>query len=672
MRGDDRAAVPEEQRPEALSQPSLVPASAPRPVQPAAIVAVVTATIAFAAYATTLLPGVDLGDTGGFQAAVLWPETSARQGYPLYYALARPFVLALSAAQPARGLNLFSAVGAAAAVGLLAYVAGIVMRSALAGAAAGLLLAFSYTFWSQAIIAEVYALHLALVALCLIALQAYARRPTTGRLALFFAVYAASFGNHLSMIVLLVPFAVFLLCVHHTPRVLLRGRTVALAIAIALAGACLYLPNFLFIWTNIDAPARWTERLAAFWFDTTKADWRETMVFGIAGAQLSERAAMWLWDARQQFGVIGIALAVIGVVRLWRSTRPWALLVVIAYAMSTAFALTYNVGDPHVFFLPSHLFTAFAAAAALAPGTSGTHRATISHVLAVLVIAYAAWRGWETWPRVDRHGDRRGDALVARMTAGIDEDRAVLLSGLDWQTENALLYAARHERRNLAWVRLADVMPHLPFFVRDNHRIGRDVVVTSGAAEQIVAAYGPYFPLFQDPLPAALADVAGALPTGTPFVLCLLSPNDESFDPDDFQQALGSLTGGRGEPQAVARYQVWAGVTGAAPAFSHRSDRPFREEISLLGDRMTIQMDGWLPFDTFRRGGFGRVLRGREPVLTVERGVSLVWFPADGAPRVVYAGGLYAPSPRFRIPAAVPQQAAGTPNAIVRTAAPAG
>jgi hypothetical protein len=69
----------------------------------------VVGTIAFSVYARTLLPGVDLGDTGGFQASVLWPETSARQAYPLYYSLARPFVLAVSPDNPARGLNLFSA-----------------------------------------------------------------------------------------------------------------------------------------------------------------------------------------------------------------------------------------------------------------------------------------------------------------------------------------------------------------------------------------------------------------------------------------------------------------------------------------------------------------------------------------------------------------------------------
>jgi hypothetical protein len=61
-------------------------------------------------------------------------------------------------------------------------------------------------------------------------------------------------------------------------------------------------------------------------------------------------------------------------------------------------------------------------------------------------------------------------------------------------------------------------------------------------------------------------------------------------------------------------------------------------------------MDAWLPFDTFRRGGFGHVARGRDPVLTVERGGSLVWFRPDGSPSTAYIGGLYAPEPRLRIP----------------------
>jgi len=71
-----------------------------------------------------------------------------------------------------------------------------------------------------------------------------------------------------------------------------------------------------------------------------------------------------------------------------------------------------------------------------------------------------------------------------------------------------------------------------------------------------------------------------------------------------------------------------------------------------------VRMDSWLPFDTFRRAGFGHVLRGREHVLTLERGVSLVWFGRDGGPsRPYYAAGVFAAEPRYRVPVATLQLA---------------
>ncbi len=101
---------------------------------------------------------------------------------------------------------------------------------------------------------------------------------------------------------------------------------------------------------------------------------------------------MWAWDARQQFGLAGVALAAIGCVRLWLHARPWAVLIVGAYALSTAFALTYNVGDPHVFLLPGHFLTALAAGAALMPSAAPRERRSLARLPAVaacFVLAYA-------------------------------------------------------------------------------------------------------------------------------------------------------------------------------------------------------------------------------------------------------------------------------------------
>ena len=57
-----------------------------------------------------------------------------------------------------------------------------------------------------------------------------------------------------------------------------------------------------------------------------------------------------------------------------------------------------------------------------------------------------------------------------------------------------------------------------------------------------------------------------------------------------------------------------------------------------------------LPADTIRRMGFGHVLVDRRHVLTLDRGASFVALGPAAAPLVsAWAGGLYAPQPRYVI-----------------------
>jgi hypothetical protein len=619
----------------------------------------IVATIAFVSYARTLLPGVDLGDTGGFQAAVLWPEISARQAYPLYYALASPFVGLVAPSNPARGLNLFSALCAALAVGLLTGLTAHVSRSVVGGIVAGLLLAFSYTFWTQAVIAEVYALHLALVGVCLVALAAYGRRRNLARLLVFFGVYALSFGNHLSMILLLVPFATFLLMTAERPSALLQPKVIALALLIAALGALQYLPNLMAVWTSLDAPERWTERLGAFWFDVTKSDWRETMVLGITGSEVRDRLSLFAFDAHQQFGTAGLVFAAAGAIALWRANRPWAVLVLVAYTVNTLFAFTYNVGDPHVFFLPGHFFVAMAAGCFISSVARGTRFALITGT--AVALALVAWRGYDTWPAVDRHADRRAEQVVGRLTLGIGERDSLLVTSLNWQVENALLYEARYgHARDVVWTRLPDVFLHFPLLVQNNHASGRDVVLTSSAATQVRAAFGPLFPLVPDAVPPVptLQSVVARIPRGAPYVLTLLTPpRGEVLDDEMLNDVLGTLTGGARPGRVAAPYELIVGRAGEYPIHYRSAAAPFRVSLPLPEGRLDVRMDGWVPLETFRRGGFGHVMLDREPLLTVERGLSLMWLGTRGA-ESFYAAGLYAPQPRFRIArSAVPRLA---------------
>jgi len=108
-----------------------------------------------AAYARTLVPGLLYGDSAEFQTLSALPGMTHPTGYPVYL-LAGWIFARLPFGDPAYNLNLMSAVFGAITVGL-AYLIGVILThnrwTPLAGAAA---LAVSYTFWTQAIIAELY------------------------------------------------------------------------------------------------------------------------------------------------------------------------------------------------------------------------------------------------------------------------------------------------------------------------------------------------------------------------------------------------------------------------------------------------------------------------------------------------------------------------------------
>jgi hypothetical protein len=130
------------------------------------------------------------------------------------------------------------------------------------------------------------------------------------------------------------------------------------------------------------------------------------------------------------------------------------------------------------------------------------------------------------------------------------------------------------------------------------------------------------------------------------------------LDQAALDDTIAALIGGRVPPRTPAPYEVIAGIAGDAPQIHRSSARPFAMDFRLLDEPFTLYLDGWLPFETFRRAGFGHVLRGRERLLTVERGVSLVWLGREGRPSPPrYAAGLFAPQPRFRVPAATLQLA---------------
>jgi len=620
------------------------------------LVALLVTSVAFYLYRSTLLPGVDFGDTASFQALIGERAISPRDAYPLYFAVGN-LVSRLAGGEPAFGVNLASAICGALACGVLTWVAAELTSSLVAATAGGLLLASSYTFWTQCIIAEVYALHLLMMGLVLTALLWWDRDRTRARLAVVFAVYALSFGNHLMTVLMAPAIILFVASAPGGVRLLFSPRTIGLALAIAAAGACQYVWNASYLWALPDPPATALALGRAFWFDVTKSDWRETMVMAVHHSVLMRRSSMYLFDLTQQFGTAGIALALLGLVSLGRRRRV-LLLLLSAWVVPFVFAYTYNVGDTHVFFLPSHQIVALLAACgvaallALAPRAWPSRAAGVVAVLSALVFAYPGWRAWDTWPAVDRHADRRPVDWLSAVAVNLGP-RDLLLGDVNWQLENGFDYYQRRLHPELNLTRATDTILTLPFLVRDNIADGRVVYATPIARKLARAAYGDLFAFEPDPATDTrpLAARLSGLPPGTLYVLAVLSPySDLIFDRQELADATRLLTAGTAILGSEPSYTLIAGRVGERPTLDRREDLPWRTQVTISGVDLDLRMESWLASDTIRRAGFGQVIANRKHVLIVERGVSVVALAPDGTPRLMtYASSLFAPLPRYRV-----------------------
>ena len=601
-----------------------------------------------------------------------------RQAYPLYYALGN-VVAWLDPHEPAHAMNLASAIYGSLAVGMATWLAAELAASTVAGIAAGLFLAFSYTFWSQAITAEVYTLHLLITGLALLALLEWEKRPTAARLALFYAVYALGFGNHLSMILMLPGFVLFLLMQRRAGRGNpLAPRMIAMAIVIAIAGALQYVWNFRALWWELEPPESLREALRKFWFDVTKADWRETLVMSVSESGLRSRPAMYWWDLRQQFGEPGIVLAVIGFGYLLARWPRRALLLLVLYLTALTFAWTYNVGDAYIFFLPSHYVVALCAGAGvagliwLARKICGSAKSFgLAGAIGVLCLLYPAWRGYDSFPALDRSWDTRAVQMFDRLTSPPYSQTSFCgtpVLGLDanWQVQNAAEYYMRRHKPGIAYFTTDELKWLTPGnrgafarFVDDNYREDLDYRDGSGRAERrMIVTAGVLrnvkrldptvlLPIREDTYPS-LADAISHLDKASVYALTVLRPDSEfPIDRTQFQLAWTALTGDTALP-SMQDFNVFIGRIGQRPQLIQASHRPFRVTTAVGQLQIEVRMESWLPTDTIRRSGFGHIIANRRHVLALDRGISLVALAASGTPLLTeYRSGLFAPVPRW-------------------------
>jgi len=341
-------------------------------------------------YSRTLAPGLLDGDAGEFQFAAWRFGLAHPTGYPLYLLLGGSWqrLAGLFGVEPAASLNYFSALLAALAVAIfyLAVLRWLPNRSISARIAAlfaALLMGVNPTLWSQALVAEVYALHALFIALFFLITARFAQSPN------HLATLSSCHPVILSSCHLVLPSTLLLglsLTHHRTTLFLLPGLILWLfwrertwwrrgKLWAALAGG-LALPQLLYLYiplrSGADASPWLYPRLGAetlaLYTPTVQGfvDFITGSVFAVsffrpaqALARLPEAAHLWL----VHFTWPGLILVLLGLALLVRNKRwPLLLLTLPAALLLQIFNLFYGIGDIYVFYIPLYLIAALWAA----------------------------------------------------------------------------------------------------------------------------------------------------------------------------------------------------------------------------------------------------------------------------------------------------------------------
>lgn len=309
---------------------------------------------AFLGYMFTVAPTVFSLDSAEFSAAVYGLGVPHSTGYPLYILLGKVFTF-LPFGDIAYRVNLMSSVFAAGTVWVLYNIARSISGRALSSAATSLLLAFSYYFWAAAVVAEVYSLHVFLLAGVIYFLVRWDRG--NGSKFLFWAafVWGLSFGNHMTTVLIAPAFAYLVGVAWWQKRTTFREIAVSAVCFLPALSLYAYFPiRYLaadawpFLAGSYGSDGEFLRldltKFEGIWWLLTDRQF-DNILFAFTGWNLVVELGQMLWWLFASFLGVGIALGVFGMVRSWSSDRRLLIFLGIVFVAHTLFFASYGAVD---------------------------------------------------------------------------------------------------------------------------------------------------------------------------------------------------------------------------------------------------------------------------------------------------------------------------------------
>ncbi len=406
---------------------------------------------AFAVYLMTLAPslttanhGTDGGDLIAAASSLGVPHPT---GYPTYTMLAWLFTR-LPVGTIAYRVNLLSAVCAALAVGVFycAVRRALPKESSLVvPALTALTLAFCSLLWSQAVIAEVYALLMLFAAVLLWCLVRWRDAKQDRYLWLAAFTLGLALGNHLT-ILFWAPAALIMLWPER--RQWMRVKTLLPAAALLVVGLSVYA--YLPLAARHDPPVNWgnpqTWRGFA-WVVSGKQYQR--FAFALPRPEIPGRTAAWAelfidqfgwWDLAisrigrwglviSLIGCWGLAISLIGCWGQWRRDRRLSLFSLTWICLAAVYAFFYDTGDSHVYLLPVVMLMAlwWGEGVHLLLGMARSLRPVWQRLALVLLVLLSLGSAAMHWEAVDPDDDWELDAYIHQVLEAVEPGALIIV-----------------------------------------------------------------------------------------------------------------------------------------------------------------------------------------------------------------------------------------------------
>jgi tetratricopeptide (TPR) repeat protein len=306
-------------------------------------------------YILTLAPTVYFGDSGELTAAAYNLGIAHPPGYPLYLLLGKLFMLVVPIGDMAMRMNLLSAFFASLAAVMIYLINRVLNRGRFTATLVSLTAAFSFTFWSQAVVAEVYTLAALFFCILIFFTLLWFKDQKQHWLLLLALTAGLALTHHVIFAVFYPVFFIFILL--NQPRLLRDWKLIVKITCLFLLPLLLYLylplrsaANPLNDWGNPETFSIMMDHITAKQFGGL------FLKHGFDGVMF--QLDIFIDALLKQFPFILLILAAIGVVAGLKRERKVALFFLALLIVNICYSSAYYITDIEPHFIPIFLMLA--------------------------------------------------------------------------------------------------------------------------------------------------------------------------------------------------------------------------------------------------------------------------------------------------------------------------